>query len=143
MRTCHILGIAIFCGAMGTLEGQSVQAQTPNSARFVKLLLLNQSTQIKADTKAMATRNKDIAKLDAATNPRQIKQLAKMVSRLNNQILLLTTKLQILSLQVYASAVNLTPSNPALVSSALSNLVLVQTLSLTEGLGVSPATPSQ
>lgn len=142
MRLRHILGAAIFCGAVGTLGGQTVQAQAPSSARFVKLLLIKQQTQIKADTKALNTRDKDIAKLDVATNPRQIRQLSKSLSKLHNQILAMTTKLQALSVQVFTNARNV-PSNPTLEHKALANLLVVQTLSVRAGLGIAPATPTQ
>ena len=137
----HILGIAVFCGAVSTLGGRTVQAQAPSSARFVKLILMKQEVGIKADTKALNTRDKDIAKLNAATNGRQIKQLSKALSTLHRQILSGTTRLQVLSGQVYTDALNV-PSNPELASKALANLLLVQTLSVRAGLGINPATPT-
>jgi hypothetical protein len=143
MRSRHFLGVTIICGALGTLGGQTVKAQAPSSERFVRLLLMNESALIQKDTKALTTRNADIAKLNSATNSRQIRQLGKTLSRLNQQILSLTTRLQVFSTQVYNTAHNLTPSNPSLVSSALANLLIVQQLSIQANLGINPATPMQ
>ncbi len=134
---------SIFCGAVGTLGGQPVQAQNPNSVRFVKLLLMQEEKEIKSDQKAINTRNKDVAKLDAAKKASQIKQLEKALLKLHNQILSMTTKLQAFSVQVYTGAAVLSPPNPALVSKALGNLLTVQNLSVQAGLGIVPATPSQ
>jgi hypothetical protein len=138
-----MLGLAVFCGFLGALSGQPVHAQTPNSTRFVQLLLFNQTAQIQADTKAVGARDSTIAKLDAATSSRQIKQLGKMLSRLNHQILGRTAELQLLSIQTYNTAAKLSPSNSSLRSAALANLVTVQQLSAQVGLGFTPATPTQ
>ena len=143
MRSRQILGFAIFCGAMGTLGGQTVQAQAPSSQRFVQLLLMNQSTQISADMKAVNKRNMEIAQLEAATSSRQISKLAKSLTKLNREILAMTANLQLLSIQTVTLADALAPSNPGLVSTAVANLLTVQTISVQAGLGVSPATPSQ
>ena len=80
MRLHHILGAAIFCGAMGTLGGQTAQAQAPSSARFVQLLLRNENILIRTDTKTLNTRDQDIAKLNAATSSRKIRQLSAALS---------------------------------------------------------------
>jgi hypothetical protein len=143
MRLPHIVKFALFCGPLVTLAGQSVQAQTPNSTRFVQLLLLNQQMQINADSKALGTLQTDIARLEAATNPRQIRSLSATISRLNRKIVMMTAELILLSTQSYNTARGLTPHNPTLVSTALSNLLIVQSLSAQVGLGISPATPTQ
>jgi len=143
MRLRHILGVAIFCGAVGTLGGQAVQAQNPNSPKFVMLLLKQEASQIKSDTKALNTRDKDVAKLETATKKSEINQLNKALLKLHNQILSMTTKLISFSTQVNTGAVALSPPNPALVSKAFGNLLTVQTLSVRAGLGINPATPSQ
>jgi hypothetical protein len=109
----------------------------------VQLLLRNESAQIRADTKALNTRNNDILKLNAATSARQIKQLEKTLTRLNRQIVAMTLNLQVFSSQAFTTASSLTPSNPGLVSSSLANLLTVQSLSVQAGVGVGPATPSQ
>jgi hypothetical protein len=143
MRLRHILGAAIFCGAVGTLGGQSVHAQKPNSPKFVMLLLKQQQMEIKSDTKALNTRDKDVVKLENATKQSQINQLNKTLLQLHKQILSMTTKLASFSTQVYTGASVLTPPNPALLSQALTNLKTVQVLSLRAGLGIQPATPTQ
>jgi hypothetical protein len=142
MRLRYILGAALFCGAVSTLGGQAVQAQTPNSPKFVKLLLMKENTDIKNDTKALNTRDKDVAKFQNATGAKE-KQLEKTLTKLHNQILKMTTTLISFSTQVNTGANALSPPNPALASKALSNLLTVQTLSVRAGLGVQPATPSQ
>ncbi len=95
MRSRHILGAAIFCGAMGTLGGQTVHAQGPSSERFVQLLLTNESALIRSDMKALNSRDSNILKLNAATSSRKIKQLEQMLTRLNRQIVALTLELQV------------------------------------------------
>jgi hypothetical protein len=143
MRLRLIVKFALFCGVLVALPGQTGYAQVSNSTRFVQLLLLNQQTQISTESKAIATLQTDIARLDAATSSRQIKSLSTTISRLNRQLLRMTSELGLLSTQTYNSARALTPHNPALVSAALSNLLTVQTLSAQVGLGISPATPIQ
>jgi hypothetical protein len=139
-----VLRVAIACAAVGILTGgRSAQAQNPNSPRFVALLLMQQNKEIKSDTKALNTRDKDIVKLDNATKPSQIKQLNKSLTKLHNQILAMTSKLISFSTQVYTGATHLTPPNPTLKTKALDNLLTVQTLSVRAGLGVLPATPMQ
>src|SRR5262249_5513005 len=134
---------ALFCGAVVALPARTVHAQTPNSTRFVQMLLLNQQTQINADSKALATRNRDIARLDAATNPRQIRSLSATISRLNRRLIVMTADLGLLSTQTYNTARALSPQNPSLVGAAFSKLLIVQSLSVQVGLGISPATPMQ
>jgi hypothetical protein len=143
MTSRQMLGVAIVCSAMGTLGGQTVRAATPNSARFVQLLLLNQAAAIQADTKALNTLNQDIAKFETLTNRRKIKSLGMTISRLNSKILNMTAKLGLLSAQNYTTAVNLNPANPGLVNKALIGLLAVQKLSVQVGFGITPATPSQ
>jgi hypothetical protein len=135
--------VAVILGVVGTLAAPTAQAATPNSPKFVNLLLKQETKAIKADTKALNMRDSDIAKLQATTNPKKEKQLEKSLSKLHNQILKMTTKLQAESQQVYTAASVLQPPNPALKSSAFSNLLLVQMLSVRAGLGVVPATPTQ
>jgi hypothetical protein len=144
MQVRHILGIAVFWGVVGTLGGPTVQAApTPNSAKFVQLLLQKEAKAIKSDTKALNMRDKDVAKLEATTNPRKVKQLQNTLLKLHNQILAMTTKLQAEAVQVNTAASALSPPNPALKSQALAELLMVQKLSLRAGLGLAPATPSQ
>jgi hypothetical protein len=145
MRPRHLLGVAVFWGVVSTLGGPTAQAATtPNSPKAVTLFLkLIVEKGIKADTKALNMRDRDIAKLDATTNPRTIKQLTKTLSKLHNQILGMTTKLQAEAIQGFNGANVLSPPNPPLVSRALGDLVMVQQLSIRAGLGLAPATPSQ
>jgi hypothetical protein len=142
MLSRHILAAAIFCGAVGTVGGQTAQAQAPSSPRFVKLLLMKQGKLIKSDTKALNMRDNDILKLNAATNQRKINQLNKTLSKLHSQILTMTTRLQVLSGQVFTDASHLEPPNPTLQSHALANLLTTQNLSVRAGLGIAPATPT-
>jgi hypothetical protein len=109
----------------------------------VQLLLANESKMISSTTQMLNTRNADILQLNSATSQAQINRLNKMLSKLNNQILALTTGLQVLSTQSYTYAKELTPANPSLVSQALASLKAVQALSVQSGLGIGPATPSQ
>jgi hypothetical protein len=143
MRSRNLWAVALIFGAASTIAGQTAHAQAPSSERFVMLLLTKESREINSVTKALNTRDNDIAKLNAATNPRQIRKLENMLSRLHGQILSMTTRLITLSGQVYTNAISLIPSNPTLVSKALSNLVVVQHLSLRDGLGIQPATPTK
>jgi hypothetical protein len=139
-----VLRVAIACAAVGILTGgRSAQAQNPNSPRFVALLLNEQNKEIKSDTKALNTRDKDIMKLESATRPSQIKSLNNSLVKLHNQILSMTTKLQAFSVQVYTGATHLTPPSPTLKTKAFNNLLTVQTLSVRAGLGINPATPMQ
>jgi hypothetical protein len=144
MRLRHIWGIAVFCGAVGTLGGQTAQAQAPSSVRFVSLLLSKEAKLIKSDTKALNTRDKDILKLNAATRQSQINQLNKALTKLHSQVLSMTTKLQLLALQVVTDAKHLSPANSpanqALVNRALASVIAVQRLSLRACLGLNPAT---
>jgi len=142
MRSRQILGIAIFCGALSTLGGQTVQAQTPNSARFVSLLLINETALINADTKAIARQDSLIAKLDSATSTGQAKSIGRSLSRLNARIVAMTAKLILHSTQAYTTAVNLKPSNPGLVSQALAALKTVQQIAARVGLGLAPVSAS-
>jgi hypothetical protein len=138
-----ILRVAIVCGTVGILSGgQSAHAQNPNSPRFVAVLLMQEETSIKSDTKALNTRDKDIMKLDAATKPSQIRSLSKSLQKLHNQIIAMTTKLQASSTSVYTGATHLSPPQPNLVSKAFSNILTVQQLSVRAGLGIAPATPT-
>jgi hypothetical protein len=137
-----LLGVAVFCGAMGIVEGKAARAQSPNSKRFVALLLVKTTKAIQADTKALNTRDKDIAKLDAATKKSEIKSLTRTLNKLHTQVLNMTTGLQVLSTQVYNDAKGLNPPNPTAVSAAFHNILTVQTLSVRAGLGIAPATPS-
>jgi hypothetical protein len=104
---------------------------------------MNEQTGISAQNKALATLQRDIAKLDSATSSRQIKSLTATISRLNRQLLRMAAQLSLLATQTYNTARGLSPQDPALVSSALSNLLTVQMLSAQVGLGLTPATPSQ
>jgi hypothetical protein len=143
MRPRHLLGVAVFWGVVGTLGGPTAQAQaaTPNSPRAVALFLQLLEKGIKSDTKALNTRDSDIAKLDAATNARRIKQLSNTLAKLHRQILRMTTMLISEATQAFNSANNLSPPNPPLKSRAFGDLLLVQQLSLRTGLGIQPATP--
>jgi hypothetical protein len=143
MRPRHLLGVAIFWGVVGTLGGPTAHAATPNSPKFVKLLLMKQTKAIKADNKALNQRDKDVAKLESTTNPRVVNMLEKSLTKLHNQILSMTTKLQLEATQIYTAASVLSPPNPSLKSAALANLVVTQMLSVRAGLGIVPSTPKQ
>ena len=143
MRPRHLLGVAVLWGVVGTLGGPTAQAAPPNSVKFVKLLLKNETKGIKSDTKALNTADKDIAKLQNTSNPQKEKQLEKSLTSLGKQITSMTHKLQSLATQTYAAASVLSPPDPPLKSMAFSNLLTVQLLSVRAGLGVAPATPSQ
>jgi hypothetical protein len=143
MRPRHLLGVAVLSGVVGTLGGPTAQAAPPNSVKFVKLLLKNETKAIKSDTKALNTRDKDIAKLQNTTNRRVENQLEKSLTTLHRQILSMTTRLSAGAMQTYTAASILSPPDPPLKSSALSNLLVIQTLSVRAGLGISPATPNQ
>jgi hypothetical protein len=104
---------------------------------------MNEAKLIQADLKAFSSRDAAIAKLDGATNQRQIKQLSKMATRFNNQVVSMTAALTLFSAQAYDYAVNLSPPNSGLVSQSLAALLTVQSLSVAAGLGVAPATPIQ
>jgi len=140
----HLLAVAVIWGVVGTLGTPTVQAAPPNSLKFVKLLLMQENKAIKSDTKALNMRDANIAKLNSTTNPKKEKQLTQTLAKLHNQILKMTTKLQAEAQQVYSAASVLSPPNPSLKSTALSNLVLVQMLSKRAGFqGIVPATPPQ
>jgi hypothetical protein len=143
MRPRHLLGVAIFWGVVGTLGGQTAQAATPNSPKFIKLLLMNQTKAIKADNKLLNMRDTDAAKLEATTNPRVERMLEKTLTTLHNQILSMTTRLIVEATQIYTGANVLSPPNPPLKSEALANLLATQVLSRRAGLGIQPATPTQ
>jgi hypothetical protein len=143
MRPRYLLGVAVIWGAVGTLTAPTAQAATPNSPKFVNLILKKETKAINADTKSLNTRDKQIAQLETTTNPKKTKQLENSLTKLHNQILKMTTMLQSESVQVFTAASVLNPPNPSLQSAALSNLLLVQMLSVRAGLGVAPATPMQ
>src|SRR5262249_6253224 len=126
MRLPHLVKFVLVCGALVALPGPTVHAQAANSTRFVKVLLLDQQAGIQADNKALAMLQSDIAKLGSATSSRQIKSLSKTISRLNRKILIMTSQLNLLSIQTYNSARALTPKNSSLVAAALSSLMMVQ-----------------
>jgi hypothetical protein len=88
-------------------------------------------------------RDKDIAKLDAATRRSQINSLTKSLNKLHTQILHGTTQLQVFSTQVFTDAKALSPANPGLVNQAFGGILSVQMLSVRAGLGIAPATPGQ
>jgi hypothetical protein len=140
--------VAILCGALGTVGGQTVQAAhskpkaTPNSAAYVELLLANQTKGLAADQNAINMLNADVALLNTATNPKQISKLEKKLSKLSFNILIMTTRLQVFAVQVYGYALGLKPANATLVREALANLVATQNLSLQTGFGINPATPT-
>jgi len=139
-----VLRVAVVCGAVDIVLGPSAHAQAPpNSVRFVKLLLMKESKQIKADTTLLNMRERDIAKLDAATRRSQVNSLTKSLNKLHSQILHSTTQLQVFSTQVFTDAKGLSPANPGLVNQAFAGILSVQTLSLRAGLGIAPATPGQ
>jgi hypothetical protein len=94
MALRHIMGVALCWGVLSSVGGHAAQAATPNSVKFVNLILSKQTKAIKADTKALNTRDKDVAKLEATTNPRTTKQLENSLSKLHHQILSMTTRLQ-------------------------------------------------
>jgi hypothetical protein len=129
---------------VGTLGGPTAQAaSTPNSTKFVRLLLNKSAKAIKADNKALNMRDADIAKLESTTNPRKEAQLEKSLTKLHNQILSMTTKLILEATQGYNAAIAVSPPSPPLKSAALANLVAVQMLSVRAHLGIMPATPTQ
>ena len=127
--------------ALGHSGWPGGSAQTPNSQKFVQLLLMNELTDIQADQKALNTLNNDILKLDSATSARKIKQLNKTLTKLNHEIVDMTTRLQVTSIQALNTARGLTPSNPALVSAAVLGLQNVE--SLVSQAGIPAATASQ
>jgi hypothetical protein len=143
MRLQHLVKVALFCGVLVALPGQTVRAQLANSTKFVQLLLLNEQKQITAENKSIATIQSDIAKLDAASNSRQVKSLSATISRLNRQLLHMSAELSQLAIQTVNTARGLTPKNTALINAALANLSVVQSLSARIGLGFTPASPSQ
>jgi hypothetical protein len=104
---------------------------------------MKESKQIKANTTLLNMRDKDIAKLDAATRRSQINSLTKSLNKLHSQILHSTTELQVTSTQVLTDANAVSPSDPALVSQAVAGILSVQNLSVHAGLGIAPATPHQ
>jgi hypothetical protein len=140
MPVRHLLRVALFCGALGIVGGQTAHAQnlTPSSVRFVSLLLANETKLIQNTFNAFNTRNANILKLNSATSQRQINQLNKILTRLNTQVLTLTTQLSVLSPQAYNYAKQLSPANPALVSQTLAALLTVQALQVEAG--IVPAT---
>jgi hypothetical protein len=104
---------------------------------------MKQVQAIKADNKLLNMRDKDVAKLEATTNPRVERMLEKSLTKLHNMILSMTAKLQLEATQVYTGASVLSPPNPQLKSEALTNLLATQQLSIRAGLGIAPATPTQ
>jgi hypothetical protein len=137
-----VLIVAVLCGAVGIVCVPAAHAQAPpNSVRFVKLLLMKESTKIKANTTALNMRDRDIAKLDAATRRSQINSLTRSLDKLHTQILHNTTFLQVFSTQVFTDAEALSPPDPALVSQAFAGILSVQTQSVRASLGIAPATP--
>jgi hypothetical protein len=141
MPSRRFLGVAIVFGALGIVwSGQAAQAQTPSSVRFVSLLLANESKLILSDMNAFNKRDAEIVNLNNATSQRQINQLNRLLTKLNNQILVMTLQLQVLSTQSLTYARELTPANPSLVSQAVSSVLAVQVLSQHAGLGLVPST---
>jgi hypothetical protein len=145
MRPRYLLVVAIVWGVVGTLGAPTAQAQgTPNSPKAVKLFLkLIVAPGIKADTKALNMRDKDVAKLDATTNPKLEAKLTKTLNKLHNQILSLTLKLQAESVQAFLAAKSLSPANPTLVSQALGSIMAIEVLSNRAGLPFHPATSTK
>jgi hypothetical protein len=142
MRPRHLLGVAVFWGVVGTLGGPTAQAAaTPNSPKTVTLFLKLLEKGIKSDNKALNMRDADVAKLDATTNSKKIKQLEKTLATLHRQILKMTSTVIGEATQGYNGANNLSPPNPPLKSRAFADLLAVQQLSLRAGLGIQPATP--
>jgi hypothetical protein len=143
MPSRRFWSVAVFCGAMGLVGGPAAHAQPSSSVRFVSLLLMNETKKIQANMKKQSMRDATIVKLNAATSQRQINQLNKTLTHLNDEILVSTLQLTAYSTQAYNYAVELSPPNSSLVSEALGALLTVQTLSIQAGLGIAPATPSQ
>ncbi len=99
---------------------------------------MNQATQLKLDTKAVNTRNMEIAKT-GSRNECVLDQIAQQDSLgLNAQILNMTVKLELLSIQTLTTASKLNPSNPTLVSQSIAGLIAVENLSAQVGIGFNP-----
>lgn len=154
MQVRHILRIAIFFGAIGVLGGQGVQAQSPNSLRFVRMLLLRESRQIFVDQTAIARQNHGIRLLNllgtfTPATARQARQLNQNAIAIERNVVLLqrridrTTQL-LLSLSDQLSSTLLGLGNPApFAAQAAQNAAKIDALASRGPFGVPAATIAQ
>jgi hypothetical protein len=134
MKMPHIAGIALFCGAMGAVGGQNVQAASSSPASFVRMLLQRESNLIFNDRIAIATQNRGIRNILLLKTDTQTTRVRRMLAQLDRQILGLqatinktTGKLQGLDGQVMATLPSIPTPNP-FTSLAASNSAVIATL---------------
>jgi hypothetical protein len=149
MHVRHILGIAIFCGAVGALGGQSVHAQPSNANSFVRFLLLRESRQILADERAIATQDHGnrLLKLLATISPttaRQARQLQRDIAAIQRNVVILQARIDnttslLLSLRDQLGTGQPSPFNQL----AAQNAAIINSLASRGPFGIPPASISQ
>jgi hypothetical protein len=149
MKMRQNVGMALFCGALGMLGGQDVQAQPTDPTPFVQLLLARESRLIHLDTVMIAQQNREIRTLNllqtltpSAKVQRMIAQLVIAIDRLQTTINSKTFNLQGLSGELNATLRGLPTPNP-FTSLAASNASIIAGLASRLPFGVVPASPSQ
>jgi hypothetical protein len=143
MQVRHILGMAVFCGAVGAVGGQTVQAQQV-STKFVQLLLSRESKGISTDKALIKTQDRDVRlETSFSGNSRKLVQLLKMILSLQSKIDKTTSKLKGLDLQTRSAVAALTPPNANLTQRAFANGAIIAMLAARPPFGIPPATSSQ
>ncbi len=154
MQVRHILRVAIFCGALGALGGQSVHAQPVNQIAFVRTLLLQESRQIFTDNVAISRQNHGIRLLNllstiTPTTSKQAHQLLSDVRSIQRSVVQLQVRINnttnfLLSLesQLSAALVGFPTPNPY-SEQAAHNAAIINALATRGPFGVPPASISQ
>jgi hypothetical protein len=150
MTMRHLVGFAVFCGALGTLGGQGVQAQTPGQIRFAQMLLSREATQIFNQRVNIAQQNRDVFNLRLLENSvsitrriqRSINQLSRTINRFQNRINTATARLVGLDAQV-TSFVSIFPSSSAFPQLAASNSQIIASFVARAPFGIPPASTIQ
>jgi hypothetical protein len=148
MRVRHIAALAIFCGALGALEGQTAQAAPLNPANFARLLLSRESKQIFTERVTIATQNREVRSLNLLETKPTTPRLAKQIAALEKMILALQAKInkqtsRLDSLNTQATQVIAGIANPGkLVNILASNTSIVAEFKARPPFGIPPVSAS-
>jgi hypothetical protein len=149
MKMHQSLGIAIFCGALGMLGGQDVQAQPNDPTPFVQLLLSRETRGINLVSTAIARQDREIQALNLLETQtltprvqRTIAQLTIAIDRLQNIINVKTFNLRGLNGELNATLLGL-PTPNQFTGLAASNAAIITALSNRLPFGIVPASSFQ
>jgi hypothetical protein len=138
MQLRHVLRVALCCGAMGALGGQTVQAQPTDPTPFVQLLLMRETNQINKEVADIAKQDSLSSVLNSTGSLRLVRTIDNLQNRINNR----TSLLFYLQNQLTKTLRGIRGPNP-FTAQAAANAAIIRALAARPVYGIPAATTSQ